>query len=163
MSDVNNKELEIYDFSIDDLPDLPDFVTWPVGTYQVEGVSLKARTVGENERSAIELTVKLEAIAAFKPANATLPDVGSQQSWTFFLEGNDERGTRFAQGKIKQLLAPFKALTGGNGELPEIAKVIPGAKFNIVTSVRSSKLTAEQKASGEEAKVYSDIKNLFLA
>lgn len=158
-------ELEMFEFSIDELPDLPEFVTWPVGTYSVEGVSLKRRDiqVGDDTRAALTLTVKLEAVQAFKPATATLPEMGSQQSWDFFLEGKDERGTNFAQGKIKQLLAPFKTLTGGTGGLPDIARVIPGAKFNIVTSIRSGKVTPEMKANGEDAKVYSGIANLFLA
>lgn len=158
-------ELEMFDFSIDELPDLPEFVTWPVGTYTVEGVSLKRRDIeiGDDTKAAVSLTVKLEAIQAFKPANATLPEIGSEQSWDFFLEGKDERSTNFAQGKIKQLLAPFKTLTGGNGALPEIARVIPGAKFNIVTSIRTSKLTKEQKDNGEEPRVYSSIANLFLS
>jgi hypothetical protein len=160
-----NDELEMFEFSIDDLPDLPEFVTWPVGTYSVEGVSLKRRDIeiGDDTRAAIELTVKLESIVAFKPATATLPEVGSTQSWSFFLEGKDERSTNFAQGKIKQLMAPFKTLTGGSGSLPEIARTIPGAKFNIVTDIRTSKLSDEAKKNGEEAKVYSGIKNLFLA
>lgn len=158
-------ELEMFEFSIDELPDLPEFVTWPVGTYEVEGVSLKRRDIeiGSDTRAALTLTVKLEAIKAFKPATATLPEVGSTQSWDFFLEGKDERGTNFAQGKIKQLLAPFKALTQGNGSLPAIAQVVPGAKFVIVTSIRTGKVTPEMKAAGEEPKVYSGIANLFIA
>jgi asparagine synthetase B (glutamine-hydrolysing) len=79
-------------------------------------------------------------------------EVGSTQSWSFFLEGKDERGTNFAQGKIKQLLAPFKTLTGGSGSLPEIARTVPGAKFNIVTDIRTGKLSDEAKKKGEEAK-----------
>jgi len=83
-----NEELEMFEFSIDELPDLPEFINWPAGTYQVEGVSLKRRdiTIGDDIRAALELTVKLESVVAFKPANATLPEVGATQSWSFFLE-----------------------------------------------------------------------------
>lgn len=161
---VQDQELEMFEFDIADLPDLPSYEEWPAGAYAVEGVSLKARNVeiGNDTRPAVELTIKLEAVNAVKPADAKLPEIGTEKSYTFFLEGKDERGSNFAQGKIKQLLAPFKALTGGSGSLPDIARVIPGAKFNIVTSIRSGKLSPEQKAAGEEARIYGDIKNLFL-
>lgn len=162
MTTNNDNDLQMYEFSLDDLPDLPEYREWPVGTYEVEGVSLKAVKVGVNETPAIELSIKLENIVAFKGTEADLPAIGSNKSYSFFLEGKNERGSNFAQGKIKQLLAPFKTLTGGNGALTEIARVIPGAKFKIVTSVRAGKLTDEAKAAGEEAKIYGDIKNLFL-
>ena len=169
MSAQEQNELEMFEFSLDELPDLPEFVTWPAGTYQVEGVSLKRRDVeiGNDVRPALELTVKLDAIVAFKPATATLPEIGATQSWSFFLEGKDERGSNFAQGRIKQVLAPFKVLTGGNGALPEIARVVPGAKFNIVTGIREEKLDKDERErrlqSGETIKTYSDINNLFIS
>lgn len=157
----NNAELAMYDFSIDELPDLPEFVVWPAGVYKVEGVSLKAVSLGD--KSGLKLTVKLESVEAVKPADAKHPELGTEYSWNFLLEGKSDRATEFAQGKVKHLLAPFKVLTQGNGSLPAIAQVVPGAKFSVVTTVSVSKLTDEQKAAGQEARVNSNLDNIILA
>jgi hypothetical protein len=156
--------MEMIEFDINDLPDMPVFEIWPVGTYDVEGISLDTVqiTYGDNSEPAIELKVKLEKVQAIKPADAVAPEVGAVSSWEFRLTGKDERGTAYAQGRIKQLLAAFLPLTGGSTSSTAVARAVPGSKLTIVTGIRLGKLTKEQKAVGEQPRKYPYIDNIFL-
>jgi hypothetical protein len=148
-------ELFDVEFDLNDLPELPEFVTWPAGSYEVEGVSLRTE---DNEKMGkiIVFEVLLKTVNEVKPADAVLPAVETKQSWNFPFYGKDDRGTEFAQGRIRNILTPF-AIAYGTANSQEIAAKFAGTKFTLITNVRTVK-----GKEGEEDKTYSGIKSVII-
>lgn len=148
-------ELFDVEFDLNDLPELPEYVTWPAGSYEVEGVSLRTE---DNDKigKVMVLEVKLLGINETKPADATLPALETKQFWNFPFYGKDDRGTEFAQGRIRSVLTPF-AMAYGTANSQEIAAKFAGTKFTLITNVRTVKGT-----DGADDKTYSGIKSVII-
>lgn len=156
-TNTQNQEIE---FDLNELPELPDFISWPAGSYKVEGVSLGTETItfgSKGDVVCVSLKVKLLEVNETKPVDATVPPVNSEQTWNFPLVGDDEEKTTMAQGRIRKLLTPLAQAFGTTKNL-EIYQKFPGYRFTLITSVRVVK---GDKLAGEEDKVYSGIKSII--
>ena len=153
------QENDIQEFDINSLPELDLRVSWPRGVYDVEGVSLKQYVNDDNGKTSIGLNVKLDKIVEFLPATLTaeqLPTVGSETRFAWGID--NENGLKFFRHDI----TPLGKLTGGNLSSSAIAAAVVGAKLRIVSNVRVSTLTPEQRAAGEEARLFQGIKNIIV-
>lgn len=152
--------LAMPEFDFSELPELQSNMPWAKGVYDVEGVSLNMVSVGDSGDTALELKVKLDAIVETLPivegTPIQVPQPGYETSYLYFM--TKEVGA----GKARELFSKFAKLTGGSLSSTVVAAAIPGAKFRIVTGVRTNKLTKEQIATGEELRYYADLKNVIL-
>lgn len=156
----NAQENEMIDFDLNDLPDLPAFVVWPAGSYNVEGVSLSKIDLnfGQEVIPAIELKVKLVKANEVKPATAEPPAEGSEFSWNYPLVADTEEATQKRLGALKRILAPI-GQAFGTSSVPEIAAKFPGSSMLITTSVYVKK---GDKLAGEDDRIYSNLKSLIM-
>jgi hypothetical protein len=151
---------DMIEFDLNDLPELPEFVVWPAGSYDVEGVSLKKvdLTFGQDEVAALEFKVKLLKINELKVANSVAPAEGSEFSWNYPLHGDTDKLTERRLGTIKKLLGPIGDAIGSKSSV-EIAQKIPGLQMLITTSVY---VKAGNKLLGEEDKMYSNVRTVLV-
>lgn len=157
---TNTQSQEI-EFDLNDLPELPEFVNWPAGSYRVEGIKLGTEVVTFGQKGdipCVTIKVKLLGINEIKPVDAAQPAEGSQMSWNFPLVGDDEEKTKFAQGRVRKILVPFAEAFGVTKNL-EIYEKFTGTQFTLITNVRVVK---GDKLAGEDDKSYSGIKNIII-
>ena len=84
--------------SLDQLPDIPAFVTWPDGAYRCL-VTVELKEI--NEAPVIEAKYALKEVLELADPSQTAPIAGATNTEAFFL--NKELG----QGKLKEFLVPF--------------------------------------------------------
>lgn len=84
--------------SLDQLPDMPAFVTWPDGAYRCL-VTAELKEI--NEAPVVEAKYTLKEVLELADPAATPPVAGATNNEAFFL--NKELG----QGKLKEFLIPF--------------------------------------------------------
>lgn len=112
MSTLDN----LLDSTLDDLADLPEFVTAPSGAYRVT-IELKGKDIAKNP--AVELAMKVvETVELTNPEEDKPLIPGTEFSTAFML--NNEYG----QGALKEVLKTLQAVAGGNSsrEVMENAK-----------------------------------------
>lgn len=84
--------------SLDQLPDMPAFVTWPDGAYRCL-VTAELKEI--NDAPVVEAKYTLKEVLELADPAATAPIAGATNNEAFFL--NKELG----QGKLKEFLVPF--------------------------------------------------------
>ncbi len=139
----NDNIANLLDANLDDLADLPEFVTPPAGAYKAEILSLEEKKVGEN--SGVEAKFKL--LETLELANATdTPVVPGTETSIFFNLQNE-----FGQGAFKEFMKPLANATG-KSNLRELMGAAKGMQLMLVTKVRSGK-----KGTDSEDKKYLGI------
>lgn len=115
------------DMSIDDIEDLPSFVTPPTGAYTLDIVSVEKKEIGEHP--ALEFKFTILQVTEMDPEGLDEgeqpPKEGDQFSLPYMLDN------RFGVGTMKELLKPFKEKLG-TSNLGELAKQMPGMKILMV-------------------------------
>jgi hypothetical protein len=149
----------VQEFNFNDLPDVPVFETLPRGVFLVEGVSLAEETNAEKGSTAHALTIRIKSVKELKVATSTVPAEGSEFKFCYFAADNG-----FSLGRIKELYTGLaKVLNVTVPSTTAVAAAVPSGIFSIVVSHRAGKLTPEQKAAGEEAKIFCQIDNILPA
>ena len=147
----------VQEFNFNDLPDVPVFETLPRGAFVVEGVSLTEETNAEKGNTAHALTVRIKSVKELKIATDTVPAEGTEFKFSYFAADN-----QFSLGRIKELYTNLaKALNVTVPSSSAVAAAVPGGVFTIVVSHRAGKLQPEQKAAGEDAKIFAQIDNIL--
>lgn len=106
MSSNPHTSMDLNNFSLDDLPDLPAFVTFPTGSFHVVLVDgLERKTIGEHPAVEMKMTLKevVELANADDGSDIKPLDVCS----TIFLLDN-----AFGMGKLKEVMKPIAAHCG---------------------------------------------------
>ena len=158
---TQNQELD-FEFDLSSLPDLPEYIKWPAGSYDCEVVSLRGEVVsmGSNDTPCVVLKVKLLNVNEVKPIDAKVPEIGTENTWNFPLTGRDdsEEAQERALGSVKRMMMPFAQAFGTTNNKEIYAKAV-GTKIKLITSVSVKKGDAK---AGEEDKIYSNVKNIIV-
>lgn len=115
--------------SLDDLPDMPAFVTWPAGAYRC-AVSLEMKEINDNP--VVEAKYTLKEVLELAKDGDKAPEPGSTNSEAFFL--NKEIGI----GKLKEFLKPF-AIKFGEGGVQALIDLIKNIEVDVVNKPRKDK------------------------
>ena len=115
--------------SLDDLPDMPAFVTWPAGAFRC-AVSVEIKDINDNPVVEAKYTLK-ETLELAKDGDKA-PEVGSTNSEVFFL--NKEIGI----GRLKEFLKPF-AIKFGEGGVQALIDLIKNIEVDVVNKPRKDK------------------------
>ncbi len=160
MSTDTSNNNDMIEFDLNDLPELPEFVVWPAGSYNVEGVHFKKvdLTFSNEVIPAIEFKVKLDNINELKAANAVAPADGTTFSWNFPLAADTQEKTDQRLGALRRAVAPIAAAICSTSSV-DIAAAIPGMKMLLTTTVYVKK---GDKLAGEEDKMYSNLKSIVV-
>ena len=134
----------LLDSNLDDLADLPEFVTPPAGAYTATILSAVERKIGTHD--AVEFKFRLEETQELANAGDTPVQNGTETSVSFMLDNE------FGVGALKEMMKPIKAHTG-LASVRENMAAAKGLQVLLVTTVRSGK--------GENAdKKYLGVKHL---
>ena len=155
MATINKTEAQFSDLDalfaagLDDIADLPSFEVPPKGAY-VCSVTTEIKEI--NKKPAIEAKFVVVETVELDDKDATPAAVGTEFSIAFIL------GSSFAEGKLKEFLAPFAAHFGTTG---------PGAVGQLVRDEIKDvtvALTLKHRMGGEDKdKVYADVRNIMVA
>jgi len=115
--------------SLDDLPDVPAFVTWPDGAYRCS-VSLDLKEI--NDQPVAEAVYTLKEVLELANSGDTPPLPGATNNEAFFL--NKEIG----QGKLKEFLLPF-ASHFGEPNVQALIDLIKNIEIDVVNKARKDK------------------------
>lgn len=115
--------------SLDDLPDMPAFVTWPDGAYRC-AVTCEMKEVADSP--AVEAKYVLKEVLELADPSATPPSPGDTNSELFFL--NKEIGI----GKFKEFLIPF-GKKFGEGQVQALLDMIKNIEVDVVNKARKDK------------------------
>lgn len=126
----------ILDATLDDLADLPEFVTPPAGAYNVTIVEGTIKKI--NEKPAVEFKLRFDATVELNDSNETPIKDGTECSVAYILDNE------FGQGNLKELLKQLSDITGG-GTVREQVAALKGAQVLMITSVRKDKKDADKK------------------
>lgn len=126
MNDISN----LLDANLDDLADLPEFVTPPAGAYNATILSIEEKKIGENP--AVEFKFKL--METMELANTTdTPVANGTECGVAFMLNND-----FGVGNLKAALKPLGEHFGSQN-IREIMAAAKGASVLLTTTVRKGK------------------------
>lgn len=126
----------ILDSNLEDLADLPEFLTPPAGAYRATILSYTPKEIGGHE--AVEVKFKLlETLELTNPVDESDPNTkpvadGTETSIAFMLDNE------FGVGALKKFNAPLAASLGVN-TVREVMEGAKGLEVLIVTKVRVSK------------------------
>lgn len=141
MSEMNIDSL--LDSSIDDLCDLPEFVTFPAGVHTVT-IDWEKKEV--NKHPALEIKMRLmETVELAQPETDTPPSPGAETSVLYMLDNE------FSQGKLKAIMKSLASQLG-TGTISETIEASRGMEVNAVCKVRQNK---------EKTQSYTDIVKLL--
>jgi hypothetical protein len=126
----------ILDSELDDLADLPEFVTPPAGAYAATIIAVEEKEIGEHP--AVEVRFKLNETLELANPNDTPVVDGTETSIAFLMDNE------FGVGNFKKLFMPVSAHYGikNTREVIEAAK---GTDVMLVTKVRLNKNDKTQK------------------
>lgn len=128
MSGANASAIDYSNFSLDDLPDLPEFVTFPTGAYFVnivEGIQFK--TIGDHPAYTAKLTlVEIAEIEEGALDDGEAPPKAGDSCDVVFMVDNE-----FGQGALKKFLAPIAAAMGTR-DIKSILKQSKGLKLAVL-------------------------------
>lgn len=126
----------ILDATLDDLADLPEFVTPPAGAYNV--TILEALVKKINEKPAVEFKLRFDSTVELNDANDAPIKDGTECNVAYILDNE------FGQGNLKELLKQLADLAG-EGTIREKITNLKGAQVLMITSVRKDKKDADKK------------------
>lgn len=108
MADDKGKIAEIdLDMSLDDIEDLPEFLTPPSGAYQVTQVSHEKKEIGDHP--AMEVKFKVEQVLEMTgdlDEDEKTPEAGQEFSMVYMLDN------KFGAGSLKDYLIPIAKKAG---------------------------------------------------
>lgn len=115
--------------SLDDLPDMPAFVTWPDGAYRCL-VTAELKEI--NDAPVLEAKYTLKEVLELADPSQTPPLPGATNNEAFFL--NKELG----QGKLKEFLVPF-ATRFNEPNVQACIDLIQNIEVDVVNKARKDK------------------------
>lgn len=115
--------------SLDELPDVPAFVTWPDGAYRCS-VSMELKEI--NDQPVAEATYTLKEVLELANPNDVQPLPGATNSEAFFLS------KEIGQGKLKEFLLPF-ATHFGESNVQALIDLIKNIEVDVVNKARKDK------------------------
>ena len=115
--------------SLDDLPDVPMFVTWPDGAYRCS-VTLTLKEI--NEQPVAEALYTLKEVLELANPSDTAPQAGATNNEAFFLS------KEIGQGKLKEFLLPF-ATHFGEPNVQALIDLIKNIEVDVVNKARKDK------------------------
>ena len=142
MSNLDN----ILDEVLDDLADTPSISLFPNGAHKVT-VTFKT---DDAKKSVMMQMVYVEPLELSDPT-AVAPAPGDKNSVFFNLKKKDGTANEYAQGALKNVLAPLKSLGGNTSR--EIMEKSEGAEVAVVTKIRVGKGEYEGKDSMDIVKL----------
>ena len=118
----------ILDSKLEDLADLPEFLTPPAGAYRASVLSMSEKSI--NNHPAVETRFKLlETYELANPEDTAVAD-GTECSVAYMLDNE------FGVGNLKALVAPLAASLGV-GSTREVMEQCKGTEVLLITSIRS--------------------------
>ncbi len=153
---MSTENLEtLLDIELDDLADLPEFVTPPAGAYSYLGEEFSAETDDKSGTVYVHVKFKLmQTLELVNPDDTPVPD-GTVIDQRFDL------GNEWAQGALKKITTAYKEgfdIT----KLSQMGDVFPGSEGGIVLGTRAGKVTEEMKLNDEKPRVFTTIKTISL-
>lgn len=137
---------DLLDSNLDDIADLPEFVTPPAGAYRATILGIEQKEIGTHP--AFEAKFKLlETLELSDPNQAPVAD-GTETSLAFMMDNE------FGQGNFKKFISPI-AENSGVSSIREAIGAAKGAEVMIVSKVRKGK-----KGTNQEGNEYFDIVSL---
>lgn len=132
MSNTNNSTVDLdklFDMTLDDLADLPEFLVFPAGAHRVT-IDIERKVV--NNHPSAELKMKL--IETLEMADSTAPVLaaGTESSVLYMMDNE------FGQGKFKAMIKPIMAHFATASVLEAIGQS-KDLEVVVVTKVRTNK------------------------
>ena len=115
--------------SLDDLPDVPMFVTWPDGAYRCSA-TLELKEI--NAHPVAEVVYTLKEVLELANSADTPPLPGATNNEAFFLS------KEIGQGKLKEFLLPF-ASRFNEGRVQDLIDLIKNIEVDVVNKARRDK------------------------
>lgn len=110
MTDLNNASvstLDLLDATLDDMKDLPQWITFPAGVYKVKpSVKMEKKKVKNEEVTVITVGATLLEVREINNKEEVAPEIGAVTSVAYNWENE------YGQGGLKNLLKPIGAATG---------------------------------------------------
>lgn len=146
---VENFDLDsILDMSLDDVEDLPEFVTPPPGHYKLLLKKLEQKTLSEKPALVFSYAV-IETLELSNEADTPVAgDLKSEFSETFFL--NNEKGLAFAKKNLAPLSAHFGVKT--------VRELIAACEGGVEVAA-----TIKNRANKEKTAIYPSVSNIIVA
>lgn len=129
MTDATMNLNDLLNGSLDDLPDVPAFVTWPAGAYRCL-VSAELKEV--NDKPVVEAKYTLKEVLEMASPDTVAPLVNSTNSEAFFLD--NELGI----GKMKDFLKPF-AKQFDEANVQALIDLVKNIEVDVVNKPRKDK------------------------
>jgi hypothetical protein len=137
----------ILDSQLEDLADVPEFLTPPAGAYRANIISITEKRESENPT----VIVKLKLLETLELIDSTATPVADGTETQVQYTLNNEYG----EGNFKKLLIPLSTATGET-KTRAIMAAAAGFEVVIVTTIRTSK----SKTVGEEDRKFLGISKL---
>lgn len=130
MSENKNVDLDaLFDMTLDDLADLPEFMVFPAGAHKVT-INIERKVVNEHPSAELKMTV----VQTLEMADATAtPLAAGTESSVLYMMDNE-----FGQGKFKNMIKPIMEHFSTTSVLEAIQKSA-GLEVVVVTKVRQNK------------------------
>lgn len=141
MTDTSMNLNDLLNGSLDDLPDMPAFVTWPAGAYRCL-VSCELKEIAD--KPVVEAKYTLKEVLEMASPDAVVPVLGSTNSEAFFLD-ND-----LGIGKMKEFLKPF-AKQFDEANVQALIDLIKNIEVDVVNKPRQDKKDKDRSYFGSVA------------
>lgn len=149
MSDTHNAALDsLLDATLDDLADMPSFVTPPAGAYMATIVSMETKQIGTHP--AIEVNFKLLETRELADPTATPVAAGMPVSCAYMMDNE------YGQGDFKNLMKPIVTATG-SASVREAMEAAKGMEVLIVSKIRLGK-KVDGQSEEDRPKYFSVVK-----
>lgn len=137
--------LDILDMQLEDLADLPEFVTPPAGAYRALILSYKL----SDDKARLELKFKLLETLETSDPDATRVADGTEVNYSIML------GNNFTEGNLKMINTPIGVATGATTNRA-VMEASAGLEVLILTTIR----TVKDKTDSSIERQYFGIKSL---
>ena len=125
---MNETLNDLFDVSLDDIADLPEFMVFPAGAHRCT-ISFESKKIGTHPALEAKLTL-LETVELVDPTDA-IPAVGSESSVAYMLDNE------YGKGKMKKMLKPLAELFG-TSRISELLDAANGTEVLVVTKQRQN-------------------------
>lgn len=130
------------DATLDDIDDLPGFVSFPTGAYVVTlAKGFESKKIGEHPALEMAMTLKeiMELPEGNLDAGETMPKPGDIATQVFMMDNE------YGAGNFKEMAKPIKEMLGGNPSIRAIMEASKGVDMMIVVKRRPGKGEQEGK------------------
>lgn len=141
---MTSANFDILDCVLDDIADLPEFLTFPAGAHKVT-ISWEKKEINQSPAVSLNMTY-IEPIELTSP-DAVAPNTGDKSSCLFML--SNEWGLGALKKATKDLAESI-----GTSKLAEILEQTEGFEVVVVTKVRTNK---------EKTATYTDVTKMVMA